>query len=162
MALESSEKELVAIGASVGAGCRPCIEHHIPAAREAGLSEREIVAAVANAEAVRGVAAELLSARSRELLGDTGAPARRPDADTGSRADELAALGASIGVNSHPLLERHLQGGLASGLTAEQIQAAIRMAEYVQRHAAEMTADKASAVLEASNASPETPNGAPD
>jgi AhpD family alkylhydroperoxidase len=31
MALAQKEKELVAIGASIGAGCRPCIDHHIDA-----------------------------------------------------------------------------------------------------------------------------------
>jgi hypothetical protein len=34
MALEQQDKELVAIGASIGASCRPCIEHHIPAGRD--------------------------------------------------------------------------------------------------------------------------------
>ncbi len=154
MALEQAEKELAAIGASIGAGCRPCIEHHVPAAREAGLSEREIAAAIADAEAVRGLAADLLSARSRELLGDTGAPADRPEGG-GSQSHELVSLGASIGANSHPLLERHLQRALASGLTHEQTQAAIRMAEHVQRRAAEMTAEKANALLEAYGATTE-------
>ena len=42
MRLEQREKELAAIGASIGANCRPCIEHHIPAGREAGLSEVEL------------------------------------------------------------------------------------------------------------------------
>ena len=30
MALQQKDKELVAIGASIGAGCGPCLEHHIP------------------------------------------------------------------------------------------------------------------------------------
>ena len=33
MRLEQGEKELAAIGASIGANCRPCIEHHLPAGR---------------------------------------------------------------------------------------------------------------------------------
>lgn len=40
-------KELVAIGASVGAHCQPCLEYHIRAASEIGVSEDDIRAAVA-------------------------------------------------------------------------------------------------------------------
>ena len=42
MQLEQRDKELAAIGAAIGCNCRPCIEHHIPAGREAGLSETEL------------------------------------------------------------------------------------------------------------------------
>ncbi len=84
MPLEQTKKEQAAIGASIGAGCRPCIEHHVGAAREAGLSDDEIAGAVAEAEAVRGLAVELLTARIHELLGDSGAGAPPADAGGGS------------------------------------------------------------------------------
>jgi len=150
MALDQTKKELAAIGASIGAGCRPCIEHHIAAGREAGLSDEEIAAAVARAEDVRGRAAELLSARSHELLGDSTA-ARKPDASDEPRSQELAALGASIGANAHSLLEEYVQAALGSGLTADQVQAATRMAEHVQGRAAEITAEKVGALVEAAH-----------
>ena len=51
MALEQKDKELAAIGASIGALCRPCIEHHIPAGRGAGLTELELARAVEAAHA---------------------------------------------------------------------------------------------------------------
>ena len=78
MRLEQREKELAAIGASIGANCRPCIEHHLPAGREAGLSEPDLAHAVAGAQAVRHEAIELLSARVDELLGRAG-PVLEPD-----------------------------------------------------------------------------------
>jgi len=86
MRLEQREKELAAIGASIGANCRPCIEHHVPAGREAGLSEAEL-------------------------------------------ADAVAAA-------------------LEVGLAPAQVEAALKMAEYVQQRASEMTAEKATHVLE--------------
>ena len=45
MALEQWEKELVAIGASMGTGCRPCLEHHLRAARHAVLTEPQLACA---------------------------------------------------------------------------------------------------------------------
>ncbi len=44
--MNASIKELVAIGASVGAHCQPCLRHHIQAALELGVTEEEIRQAV--------------------------------------------------------------------------------------------------------------------
>ena len=35
--LSQQEKELVGLGASVGAGCHPCVDHHLKAAIKADL-----------------------------------------------------------------------------------------------------------------------------
>ena len=147
MQLERTEKELVAIGASVGAGCRPCIEHHIPAARKSGLTEADLAEAVRVAVAVRSQATELFAARVDELLG--GSPAApTPPATNVSEAGELVALGASVGANSHVLLRRHIARALDAGLAVGQIEAALRTAEYVQSRAAAMTTDEAAAALD--------------
>src|SRR5512146_1002514 len=113
MALDQKDKELVAIGASVGALCRPCIEHHIPAGRDAGLTEPELARAAGVAEATHRIAAELLFGRTRELLRSGEVPAgAAAQVETTSQLDELVALGASIGANCHPLLEQHIAGAL--------------------------------------------------
>ena len=154
MALEQKDKELAAIGASIGALCRPCIEHHIPAGRGAGLSEAELARAVEAAQATHRVAVTLLFRRSRELL-DGEAPADvAVAAEHTSRPDELVALGASIGANCHPLLEQHVAGALRQGLSPGQVRSAIKMAQIVQQHAAEITTSKAAAALEAAQPHP--------
>lgn len=150
MALEQKDKELVAIGASIGAGCGPCIDHHIPAGRDAGLTEPQLARAVEVAEAAHRVAAGLMSRRCRHLLHTaealTGGPSQTP---TSSRPDELVALGASIGANCHPLLEQYIARGVEQGLTTSQLRSAIKMAEIVQQHAADITTRKAAAAFEA-------------
>ena len=148
MRLEQRDKELAAIGASIGANCRPCAEHHVPAGRKAGLSETELVDAVAAALAVREQAVELFSARVEELLGRGDAPPEPASLGEPARDSELVALGASIGANSHPLLDLHIGAALDVGLTPTQVEAALKMAEYVQQRAAEMTADKATHALD--------------
>lgn len=144
MALEVKDKELVAIGASIGAGCRPCIDHHLRAGRDAGLTEPELARAVEVAEATQRFGAALLTQHVRELLHSEESPA---DAATqlvaATRADELTGLGASIGANCHPLLEEHISGALQRGLATKQLSSAIKMAEIVQQHAAEITAKRA-------------------
>jgi AhpD family alkylhydroperoxidase len=148
MQLEQRDKELAAIGASIGCHCRPCAEHHIPAGREAGLSEADLASAVATARAVREEAIELLAPRIDALLGGDGVSSEPAPIGETSRAHELVALGASVGANSHPLLEFHIAAALERGLSTPEIAAATRMGSYVQKRAGGMTADKATHTLE--------------
>jgi AhpD family alkylhydroperoxidase len=145
--LEQRDKELAAIGSSIGCNCRPCVDHHIPAGREAGLSEADIADAVAVGRAVRDQGIELLAPRIDELLGLGGGPSEPGAMAEASRACALAALGASVGVNSHPLLRRHIAAALELGLSAAEIAAATKMASYVQKRAGEITADKVTHAL---------------
>ena len=147
MQLEQRDKELAAIGASVGCNCRPCVDHHIPKGREAGLSEAELVEAVAAARAVRDQGIDLLAPRIDELLGGGSGPIEPAPVAQTSRTQALASLGAVIGVNSHPLLERHIAAALEFGLTPTEVTAAIKMASYVQNRAGEITADRAEHAL---------------
>ena len=149
MLLEQREKELTAIGASIGANCRPCIEHHISAGREAGLTETDLATATAIGAAIRQRAVQQLSARIDELLGSDAAVQRVATDDGRSRDGELVALGASVAANAHALMNEHVTTARDAGLSPAQIEAAIKMAEYVQHRAGEITADKASHALEA-------------
>jgi AhpD family alkylhydroperoxidase len=155
MRLEQREKELAAIGAAIGANCRPCIEHHVPAGREAGLSEDEVAGAIATAQVVRREAVRLFSARVQELLrpGAVGGASPEPAAlaET-SKTRELVALGASVGANSHALIDIHIAAGLEAGLTHAQVEAALKMAKYAQERAVEMTADEAARALDETSA----------
>ena len=147
MQLEQRDKELAAIGAAIGCNCRPCIEHHIPAGREAGLSEAALADAVATARLVRDEAIVLLAPRVDELLGRSTVAVEAASVAT-SRAHALVALGASVGANSHALGARHITGAPELGLSAGEIAAALKMAGYVQKRASEMTADKATHTLD--------------
>ena len=55
--LSPRDRELVALGAAMGSNCVPCIEHHIPQAKKAGLSDAEISEAIRLADGVRQVPA---------------------------------------------------------------------------------------------------------
>ncbi len=66
--LTAREKELVAIGAAIASNCVPCMEYHIPAAREAGLSDEQILFAIKIAEAVKKVPSDKVRAFSLDLL----------------------------------------------------------------------------------------------
>ncbi len=66
--LSPSERELVALGAALGSNCIPCLEHHIPEARKAGLTDAQIAEAIRLADTLRQVPArEVLDAAVRIL-----------------------------------------------------------------------------------------------
>jgi 4-carboxymuconolactone decarboxylase len=55
--LNNRERSLVSLGAALASNCVPCIEFHIPGAKRAGLSDREIEVALEIADKVRQVPA---------------------------------------------------------------------------------------------------------
>ena len=44
--MDELTKELIAIGASVGAHCQPCLTYHVEKARELGINDEEIRLAI--------------------------------------------------------------------------------------------------------------------
>jgi 4-carboxymuconolactone decarboxylase len=66
--LNARERELVAIGAAIASNCIPCMEFHIPAAREAGLSDEQILLAIKIAEAIKNVPAAGVRNASTQML----------------------------------------------------------------------------------------------
>jgi len=52
--LDDKTLELIAVGASVTAGCHNCLEHHAGKARKLGAGEDEVAEAIAVGRMVRG------------------------------------------------------------------------------------------------------------
>jgi len=67
--LTDRDRELVAIGAAIGSNCVPCVAFHVGQARRAGLADEEIELAVALAEEIRLVPANLVVKAARAHLG---------------------------------------------------------------------------------------------
>ena len=69
--LNNREQSLVSLGAALASNCVPCIEFHIPGARRAGLSNREIEAALEIADKVRQVPARAVLETAHSRIEDT-------------------------------------------------------------------------------------------
>lgn len=127
-------KTLIALGASVAAGCQPCTEYQVRAAREAGACDRGIQLAVEAALAVRHSATLSMDRWSERCQG------RRPELDDAFRAEtrllaELVSVSAAICLHSVPDLIRHLSSARQSGATAEQVRVAVAVAKSVRNAA---------------------------
>lgn len=64
--LTATERELVAIGASLASNCIPCVTFHIAKARKLGLSETCIAEAIELADKVRQVPAKAVVEATRK------------------------------------------------------------------------------------------------
>ncbi len=142
--LSQQQTELVALGASVGAGCQPCVDYHLKAARTAELAADRVRAAITTGQLVAAQAAQELA---RHLLGrldpQDGTPAATAPLDT-----ELSALGAAIGANDRTNIERHMTAATALGASPSQIKEAIAVAHTVQSNAATIHLRAAQRMLE--------------
>jgi len=134
--MTASGKTLIALGASVAAGCQPCTEFQVKAARETGACDRGIQLAVETALAVRHAATRSMDRWSERCQG------ARPELDAAFRAEtrvlaELVSVSAAVCVQSVPDLILHVSQARQSGATAEQIRAAVGIAKSIRNAAME-------------------------
>ena len=135
--LTEKQKELVAISASIAAGCRPCTDFHVAAAREAGVADAEIRVAVDNALAVRDSARNGIAARAYSLLGESAGSACTGCSPPRDLHDELVSVAAAYAINSVVDLEAHLADARSAGATEAQIATALSISRMVKKVAAE-------------------------
>lgn len=66
--MDERTKELIAIGASVGAHCQPCLTWHVGKARELGIDDESIQAAIETGHMVEKGAMSAMRKFSAEIL----------------------------------------------------------------------------------------------
>ncbi|MDO9068131.1 MAG: carboxymuconolactone decarboxylase family protein [Deltaproteobacteria bacterium] len=67
--MDERTKELIAIGASVGAHCQPCLTYHVEKARELGINDEEIRQAIETGHMVEKGAMSSMKKFSANILG---------------------------------------------------------------------------------------------
>jgi AhpD family alkylhydroperoxidase len=145
--LTTEQKEFVLVGASVGAGCHPCVKHHIKAALKAGVEEQRLVAALTSGDRVAAEANERMGVHSRGVLGvePTASAAMASSLD-----DALASFGAAVAANDKAAIEAQITAARAAGASGSQLQAAIQAAAAVQENAARIHIREAERLVERS------------
>lgn len=66
--MDERTKELIAIGASVGAHCQPCLTYHVEKARELGIDDESIRAAIETGHMVEKGAMNAMRKFSANIL----------------------------------------------------------------------------------------------
>jgi len=137
VSLPDRERELVAIGAAIGAGCQPCTQYHVGVALKAGLTRDEVSSAIDGAQAVRREGGIAVSNVGRRILGVEGEQAERLS-EPGERGQALAYIGAAAGCNAGGLLMGYMAAaGERFGLSPEELRSALETAGFVKQRAAD-------------------------
>lgn len=129
MAITKKEKELAAVGISIAAGCKPCTDYHMKAAREAGTSDDEIRRAVEDAVALRNAATSIMRNYGRSRLGD--ADHEDAAAIPRDRVAELVGLGSAFAVNCVSSLENYIRQADSAGVTRAEILEIAKLAKFI-------------------------------
>jgi AhpD family alkylhydroperoxidase len=136
MAISPKEKELVAIGISVAAGCKPCTDHHVAVARKARASDEEIRQAADDAFVVRRHAANIMEAYALAHLGEEREVAGFDFHGEPNRITALVCLGAAFAVNCVASLEHHLAAAGETGVSEDDIRQIVTLAAFIKQKAA--------------------------
>jgi len=133
--LTDAERELVAIGAAVGAGCQPCTQYHVRAALKASLSREEILRALDEAQVVRQEGGVAVANVGRRSLGVGQEEQRRGQPK--DRRQALVYIGSATGCNAGGLLARYLEAASGMGLSREELGEAVQIAQAVKERGAQ-------------------------
>jgi len=131
MTLSELDKEFVAVGAAIGAGCHPCTQYHTGAALKTGLNAEQVLWAVEQAQAVRAGGGVAVANVGRRILGFQQQDAPGPEPPT-CRYGALVALGAAAGCNSGVLLGEYSERAVGLGLTGSELRETVGVAEAVK------------------------------
>jgi AhpD family alkylhydroperoxidase len=135
MSLNLKEKELVAVGASVAAGCKPCTNYHFKKVREAGASDEEIKQAVSDAVSVRDSAKKIMEAHGLKHLGIVRDLDEAGVTENTTRIKELVSLAAAFAVNCTSSLEKHISLAQNTGISDNEIKSVLDLALFIKGQA---------------------------
>lgn len=139
MSITVMEKELIAVGISVAAGCKPCTDYHVRAARRTGALDDEIEQAIADAMAVREDATRIMEDYA---LGQLDEPVTDNDPVPGEETEETermivaVSLGAAFAVNCTSSLQHFLAAAESVDIAPEDIEKIVKLAAFIKGRAA--------------------------
>ena len=134
MSIDRRGREIVAVGVSVAAGCKPCTDHHVREAREAGATDDELRAAVSDAVTVRERATRIMEAHALGTLGRQGSGRSYDEinASAPGRDRILVSVGAAYAVNCTSTLAGWLAAADEAGITDSDARTVVKLATFIK------------------------------
>lgn len=135
--MNTKEKELIAVAVSVAAGCEPCTQHHVKAAKKAGGQSDELRRMVETALSVRERATQRMSAVAWQEL---GTPAEFPyceDSLPPSQLEALASAACALAANCGVGVPGFLSAAMTAGASERDGDVALGIARQIKKVAAE-------------------------
>lgn len=133
--LTNQEKNLIAMSAAMGAGCRQCADKLYGVATSLKMPEKEMLRAFQLGLDAKAEAIGTMRMKISELMGnDKGIDARDPDVSSKKLA-ALARIASFVAANSAPDVVSEIQKAQEHDVTPHQIQMCISLAKMVRKNA---------------------------
>ncbi|MGA2332073.1 MAG: hypothetical protein ABSG75_09955 [Syntrophales bacterium] len=133
--LTNQEKNLIAMSAAMGAGCRQCADKLYGVATSLKIPEKEMLKAFQWGLDAKADAVGTMKMKISELMGnDKGIDAQDPDASS-RKLVALARIASFVAANSAPDVVSEIQKAQEHGITPGQIQMCISLAKMVRKNA---------------------------
>jgi AhpD family alkylhydroperoxidase len=135
--LSHKDKELVAVGVAVAAGCIPCTQYHMNAVTTAGATKEEITRAVDAALCVKGSTMGIMRKVAYDALGVPTEEHAACGTGPTDRLTELVSIGAAVAVNCPTNFHKHVEAGRQVGVQEDEIQLVVGIAKMMRGKAME-------------------------
>jgi hypothetical protein len=133
--LTNQEKNLIAMSAAMGAGCRQCADKLYGVATSLKIPEKEMLKAFQWGLDAKAEAIGTMRMKISELMGnDKGIDAQDPGASSKKLA-ALARIASFIAANSAPDVASEIRKAQEHDITPEQIQMCISLGKMVRKNA---------------------------
>jgi AhpD family alkylhydroperoxidase len=136
MALTNKEIELVYLGASIAAGCKPCTSYHFRRVKEAEASDNEIQNAISDSAYIRDIAKTEMESYAMNLLGISTQSEDHIDNQNTDRLTVLVSIGAAFAVNCTSTLDTYIALAESMDITNEDINNIFGASKLVKMKAA--------------------------
>ena len=140
--LTQKEKELIAVGAAISAGCIKCSNYHFTQAFEQGATTEEVQRAVTDATLVIVSSYEILQRHAYNLIKVARKEQPTNNTESTESLSTLVKIAAAVAASSTTNIKKYVELAQADGISSGEISLAIKMARAILNKAIEF-ADEA-------------------
>ena len=145
--LTQKEKELVAVGAAISAGCQKCANYHFKKAFEEGNTREEIQKAVEAATCVIKSSDEIMQRKAYSLMNVKRKEVKDSCTDHLDRINILVKIGAAVAANNATNITKYIDLATFSGIMADEMTVTIKLAKAILKKAGEFAEDATTEAL---------------
>ncbi len=138
--LTQKDKELIAVGTAVSAGCQRCCDYHFRRVLEVGASLDEVKMAVIDATGSISHADEMMQRKAYELMDISRTNVDVSD-KAGSRISALIKLGAAVASNCTPSIIQAIETARSADVSRDEMMVCIKLSKMVLRKAGEFASE---------------------
>ena len=139
--LNQMEKELIAVGCAVSAGCQRCCNYHFKKVFEVGANLEEVKKAVQDATSTIHHADEMMQRKAYALM-EIHRQELPLTIEAVDRMAALVKLGAAVASNCSPTITEHLTAARSARATDSELKVTVKLAKMILGKAGEF-ADQA-------------------